>query len=131
MPASHGLRCGHPGIERDDEAFAANSIDHGAQETVIGAFGPECRRSNDDPMSTLLYQEARTFRGADATADPAFCIRCEQFHQGVIRAAVHGGIEIDNLDFRESLKALQHGERGIAFESFIAALDELDDFAAH
>ena len=56
-------------------------------------------------------------------------LRGHQADQAAIRSSAHGGVQIDDLDFREGGEALQHFAGRIGFESFLAALDELDDLA--
>ena len=55
----------------------------------------------------------------------------EHFHQIVVGSAAHRGIQIDHLNLRKRGKFAQHFIRAVAFEGFLAALHELDDFAIH
>ena len=51
--------------------------------------------------------------------------------QVAVRAAPHGGIEVDHLDLGEGGEAAQHLLRRIGFEGFLTALHQLHHFAVH
>ena len=88
-------------------------------------------RARDHLARALLHQRAGALLGADAAADARSGAGSQQAHQVVVRAVADGGVEVDDLDFREGGEPAQHFERRIAFERLLAPLHELDDLAAH
>ena len=58
-------------------------------------------------------------------------LRRQHPHQVVVRAAAHGGVEIDHLDLRKGGELAQHLVGAVAFQRLLAALDQLDHLAVH
>jgi hypothetical protein len=52
-------------------------------------------------------------------------------HQVVVRAAAHGGIEVNYLNLGEGRELAQHFFRRIGFQGFLAALNQLHHLAFH
>ena len=101
------------------------------QERVVRAVGAEGRGADDDAEGALRQQRLRALHGAHAAADASHGLRGEHLDQVVVRAAAHGGIEIDDLNLREGGEASQHLFGAVAFERLLAALHQLDDLAVH
>ncbi len=82
-------------------------------------------------MGALIEQACGALGGADAAADAACGLAARSCDKVVVGAVADGGVEIDDLDLGEGGELFEHGERAVAFERLLAALDELDDFAVH
>ena len=82
-------------------------------------------------MRALVDQLFRALGCAHAAADAAAGFPGDAVPRATNSRPSHGGVQIDDLDFGERGELAQHLERRIAFERFVAALDQLDDFAVH
>src|SRR5581483_9368415 len=123
-----------PALDDDLAALAIERYDHALGTHGSGDLlqrGRESSRADDHPPRALSDQAARTIRSSDAAADAAARTGREQLDDRGVFALSHGGIQIDDLDFRESRELAQHLQGRISLQGFLATLDELDDLPAH
>ena len=111
--------------------LAAHGIPQRCQERLVDAGLGERGRSHDHPVRALPDQRLRALDGAHAAAHARDGFRGQHAHDSVVRAAAHGGVEIDHLDFGKGGELAQHLVGGAALEGFLAALDQLHHFAVH
>ena len=94
------------GIERNDEPVAADGVAHGGEERSVDARLGKRRRAHDHFSRSLFDQGPRPLDRSHAAADARGRATGKHAHQAVVRAAAHGGVEIDDLNFGERGEAL-------------------------
>ena len=119
------------GIERHDEAVAADGVAKGSEQVVVDSAGLEGGSADDDLAGALFDESLRALDRAHAAADARGGARGQHADQRIVGAAAHGGVEIDHLNFGEGGEAAQHLFGGIAFQGLFAALDQLHHLAVH
>src|SRR5262249_40552800 len=118
-------------VERNDDALPSYGIPNFSKKIAADSGFIECGRSDNHAMRAFT-DECPGPSGVTHTPTPARDgAGCEQFPQRVVRAAAHGGIEIDHLNLGESRETLKHVEWIVCFERLFSTLNELDDFTVH
>jgi hypothetical protein len=103
------------------------------QERLVDAGFGEGAGAHDHLAVRALREQRLRARSTVRTPPPtrAHGFRGQHAHQIVVRAAAHGGIQIDHLDFGEGGELAQHLLGAIALQRLLAALDQLDHLAVH
>src|SRR5665213_4585661 len=98
---------------------------------MVGPVGSEGRGSDDDFIGTLIEKRLRSLHGADAAAGADYGLGGKHRHERAVGSAAHRGIEIYDLDLGKEGELREHGFGAVAFESFLAALHQLDHRSIH
>ena len=96
------------GIEREYDAFAADGVDERCRKAWLGPSAVKAAVPTITRYAPWSNKRLRALDGAHAAADADHGFRRQHLDQIVVRAAAHGGIEIDDLNLRESGERSQH-----------------------
>ena len=117
-------------VDRADHAIDADGVGKPLRARTIGDAVLEQRRADDHFLRADRAQLGRALGRTDAAADLAGQARADLANQMIVRARVHGGVEVDDVDPAKPGETLDPVVEIRRFDGELLALNELDDLAA-